>query len=167
MEAVRSTTWGSIASMPLGTVSGLKPILVIGFSARHTGERFERVEPDDVRGNAFSRKRGSRHSRAVLARPMSAGYNLIGTKGALTAEPAYDYSMVFKHRITIEEKDKDQNLPRSATTSPHKSLTFRIVFYATESPNDPDGKGSRTFESFAQFMNRQTPGGRLGSPTFR
>src|ERR1051325_4932885 len=31
-------------------------------------------------------------------------YSLIGTKGMLTAEPAYDYSMAIKHRLTLDEK---------------------------------------------------------------
>jgi glucose-fructose oxidoreductase len=31
-------------------------------------------------------------------------YTLIGTKGILTAEPAYDYSMAIKHRLTVGEQ---------------------------------------------------------------
>jgi len=31
-------------------------------------------------------------------------YSLIGTKGSLTAEPAYDYSIALKHQLTIGEK---------------------------------------------------------------
>lgn len=31
-------------------------------------------------------------------------YTLIGTKGTLTAEPAYDYSMAIKHRLTVDEQ---------------------------------------------------------------
>ena len=46
-------------------------------------------------------------------------YTLIGTDGILTAEPAYDYSMAIKHRITIGEQTTTGlfpsaiNLPRS------------------------------------------------------
>src|SRR5205085_2423129 len=35
-------------------------------------------------------------------------YTLIGTKGTLTAEPACDYSMAIKHRLTIEEKTSNK-----------------------------------------------------------
>jgi len=31
-------------------------------------------------------------------------YTLIGTEGTLTAEPAYDYSMALKHRVTVGEQ---------------------------------------------------------------
>jgi predicted dehydrogenase len=39
-------------------------------------------------------------------------YSLIGTKGMLTAEPAYDYSMAIKHRITIDEQTTNKTYPK-------------------------------------------------------
>ncbi len=39
-------------------------------------------------------------------------YTLIGTDGILTAEPAYDYSMAIKHRITIGEQTTNRTFPK-------------------------------------------------------
>jgi glucose-fructose oxidoreductase len=39
-------------------------------------------------------------------------YTLLGTKGMLTADPAYDYSMAIKHRITIDEQTTTRTFPK-------------------------------------------------------
>lgn len=39
-------------------------------------------------------------------------YTLMGTKGVLTAEPAYDYSEGIKHRVTIEDQTTTRNFPK-------------------------------------------------------
>jgi predicted dehydrogenase len=39
-------------------------------------------------------------------------YTLIGTDGILTAEPAYDYSMAIKHRITIGEQTTNRTFSK-------------------------------------------------------
>jgi predicted dehydrogenase len=39
-------------------------------------------------------------------------YTLIGTKGTLTADPAYEYAFGIKHQITINGKTKTRNFPK-------------------------------------------------------
>jgi predicted dehydrogenase len=39
-------------------------------------------------------------------------YTLIGTKGKLTYEPAYDYSMALKRQLTIDEKTATKTFPK-------------------------------------------------------
>lgn len=39
-------------------------------------------------------------------------YTLIGTKGTLTADPAYEYASGIKHQITINGKTKKKNFPK-------------------------------------------------------
>jgi len=39
-------------------------------------------------------------------------YTLIGTKGNLTAEPAYDYSIAIKHRLTIDDETSNKTYPK-------------------------------------------------------
>jgi predicted dehydrogenase len=39
-------------------------------------------------------------------------YTLIGTKGTLTADPAYEYAFGIKHQITINGKTKTKNFPK-------------------------------------------------------
>ncbi len=39
-------------------------------------------------------------------------YTLVGTKGSLVAEPAYEYAEAIKHRVTIGEKAKTKTFPK-------------------------------------------------------
>ena len=39
-------------------------------------------------------------------------YTLLGTKGMLTAEPAYDYSMAIKHHLTVDEQTNTRTFPK-------------------------------------------------------
>lgn len=39
-------------------------------------------------------------------------YDLIGTKGSLTAQPAYDYTIALKHQLTIGEKTSTRKFPK-------------------------------------------------------
>lgn len=39
-------------------------------------------------------------------------YTLVGTKGKLTYEPAYDYSMALKRKLTIDEKTTTKTFPK-------------------------------------------------------
>jgi predicted dehydrogenase len=39
-------------------------------------------------------------------------YTLIGTKGLLTADPAYEYAMEIKHNLTIGGKTKTRTFPK-------------------------------------------------------
>jgi predicted dehydrogenase len=39
-------------------------------------------------------------------------YSLIGTEGQLVAEPAYDYSLPIKHRLTIGGKTTSRTFPK-------------------------------------------------------
>jgi glucose-fructose oxidoreductase len=39
-------------------------------------------------------------------------YSLIGTKGVLVAEPAYEYAEAIKHRVTLNGKAKNKTFPK-------------------------------------------------------
>jgi glucose-fructose oxidoreductase len=85
-----------------------EPTQVSAFSASGGGPRFKKIEemtsailrfPDD-RLATFTCSFGA----AVISR-----YALIGTKGVLTADPAYDYSMALQHRLTVGKKTTTRN----------------------------------------------------------
>jgi len=39
-------------------------------------------------------------------------YTLVGTKGVLTVDPAYEYAMEIKHELTIQGKKKSRTFPK-------------------------------------------------------
>ena len=39
-------------------------------------------------------------------------YTLVGTKGTLTADPAYEYASGIKHRVTIDGQTTNKNFPK-------------------------------------------------------
>jgi glucose-fructose oxidoreductase len=88
-----------------------EPAQVFATSASTKDSRFRKVEemtsvvmrsPEDRRA-AFTCTFGA----ADISR-----YALIGTKGALTADPAYDFSIGLRHRITIGEKTTTRKFPK-------------------------------------------------------
>ena len=50
-------------------------------------------------------------------------YTLIGTKGSLTAEPAYDYSIALKHQLRSAKRHAPRSSP-NATSLPQQLLYF-------------------------------------------
>src|SRR5262249_31955586 len=51
-------------------------------------------------------------------------YSLVGTKGALTANPAYDYSIPLKYELTIGEKTKTRRFPK------HDQFAAEVLYFS-------------------------------------
>ena len=88
-----------------------EPISVLAASATDGDKRFQRVDemtsatlrfPDECLAS-FTCSFGS----ADVSR-----FTLIGTKGSLTAEPAYDYSIPLKQQVTIGDKTSTRKFPK-------------------------------------------------------
>jgi len=90
---------------------GAEPIAVLGSTLDNGEERFEKVEEMASAIMRFPDGRIATFTCSFGAADVSR-YTLIGTKGFLTADPAYDYSMALKHRLTIEEKTKSTTFPK-------------------------------------------------------
>jgi glucose-fructose oxidoreductase len=88
-----------------------EPTSVTAFSANHTGKRFERVDEMTSVVMRFPEERLATFTSSFGAADVSR-YSLIGTKGTLTAEPAYDYSLELQHRITIGGKTRSKTFPK-------------------------------------------------------
>jgi predicted dehydrogenase len=80
-----------------------EPISVMAFSANNQEKRFRGIDEMTSVIMRFPDERLATFTCSFGATTISR-YTLIGTKGVLTAEPAYDYSMALKHRITIGKK---------------------------------------------------------------
>jgi hypothetical protein len=66
---------------------------------------------NDVGGHAVPRGAAGDFTCSFGAIDVSR-YTVVGTKGMLTAEPAYDYTMALKHRLTIGDKTSTKNFPK-------------------------------------------------------
>lgn len=82
---------------------GAEPTSVTAFSANNGEKRFRKIDEMTSVIMRFPGERLASFTCSFGAADVSR-YTLIGTKGTLTAEPAYDYSMALKHRIVIGEK---------------------------------------------------------------
>ncbi len=88
-----------------------EPRSVLAVTANNGDKRFEQVEEMISVIMKFPEERLATFTCSFGAADLSR-YVLIGTKGTLTADPAYDYSMGLKHQITIGEKTTTKKFPK-------------------------------------------------------
>jgi glucose-fructose oxidoreductase len=90
---------------------GAEPTSLMAFSANNGDKRFQKSDEMTSVVMRFPDERLATFTCSFGAAEVSR-YTLTGTKGLLTAEPAYDYSMGLKHRITIGDKTKTKSFPK-------------------------------------------------------
>jgi glucose-fructose oxidoreductase len=88
-----------------------EPTSLAAFSANNGEKRFQKVDEMTSVVMRFPDERLATFTCSFGAADVSR-YTLIGTKGVLTAEPAYDYSMGLKYQITIGDKTKTKEYPK-------------------------------------------------------
>jgi predicted dehydrogenase len=113
-----------------------EPTSVMAFSANKTDKRFQLVDEMTSVVMRFPEERLATFTCSFGAADVSR-YSLIGTKGSLTAEPAYDYSMALKHRITVGEKT------RSKTFSKRDQFAAEVSYFSdcVLSDREPEPSG--------------------------
>jgi predicted dehydrogenase len=82
---------------------GSEPTEVLAVTGNSGDERFQRVEEMTSVMMRFPQERLASFTCSFGAVDIGR-YALIGTKGVLRADPAYDYAMAIKHQVTIGEK---------------------------------------------------------------
>src|ERR1700757_3402002 len=90
---------------------GSEPIEVLSVTASGGDKRFRLVEEMTSVTMRFPEERLGRFSCSFGAADISR-YALIGTKGVLRADPAYEYAMAIKHQVTIAEKTNSKTFPK-------------------------------------------------------
>jgi predicted dehydrogenase len=90
---------------------GSEPTEVFAATARSEDKRFEQVEEMATVVMHFSEERLASFTCSFGASDVSR-YCLIGTKGILRSDPAYEYAMAIKQQITIGEKSKTKTFPK-------------------------------------------------------
>ena len=90
---------------------GAEPTQVFAFAAKEGDERFQHVEEMTSVVMHFPQDRLASFTCSFGAADVSQ-YSLIGTKGILRADPAYEYAMAIKHHLTIGEKKVTKTFPK-------------------------------------------------------
>jgi glucose-fructose oxidoreductase len=88
-----------------------EPTSLFAVSASSHDKRFKKVDEMVSVLMHFPKQRVATFTCSFGAADISR-YVLIGTKGTLTADPAYDYSMALKHELTIDEKTTRKTFPK-------------------------------------------------------
>ena len=90
---------------------GAEPIEVMAVAGNDGGERFKLVEEMMSVLMRFPEGRVGTFTCSFGAADISR-YALIGTKGVLRADPAYEYAMALKHQVTVGEKTTTKTYPK-------------------------------------------------------
>ncbi len=90
---------------------GEEPIEVTAVAGNDGGERFKLVEEMMSVVMRFPEGRVGTFTCSFGGADISR-YALIGTKGVLRADPAYEYAMALKHQVTVGEKTTTKTYPK-------------------------------------------------------
>jgi predicted dehydrogenase len=88
-----------------------EPVEVMAFSAKKGEQRFSKVDEMTSVAMRFPGDRLASFTCSFGSADVSR-YTLVGTKGTLTAEPAYEYSSGITYRTTIDGKTKTIKIPK-------------------------------------------------------
>ena len=88
-----------------------EPTEVSSSGFRNNDPRFKEVEEMTVAVLRFPRERVASFTCSFGADPVS-NYTLVGTKGSLRVEPAYEYTTAINHYLTIRQKTKQKAFPK-------------------------------------------------------
>jgi predicted dehydrogenase len=90
---------------------GSEPVSVFATSANNGEERFAETEEMMSVVMRFPDERLASFTCSFGAADVSR-YTLVGTKGLLTCDPAYEYAMEIKHKLTVNGKTKNKTFPK-------------------------------------------------------
>jgi len=88
-----------------------EPTEVFAVTASNGEKRFQQVEEMTSVVMRFPQDRIATFTCSFGAADVSR-YSLIGTKGILRVDPAYEYAMGIKHHLTIDERTKTRTFPK-------------------------------------------------------
>ena len=115
---------------------GSEPIEVLAVTANKGDKRFRLVEEMTSVMMRFPEERLATFTCSFGAVDVSR-YALIGTKGVLRADPAYEYAMAIKHQVTIGEKTKNKAFPK------RDQFAAQLVYFSdcVLKDNEPEPSG--------------------------
>jgi predicted dehydrogenase len=88
-----------------------EPVEVLAMTANNGEKRFRKIEEMTSAILRFPEERIASFTCSFGATDVSR-YTLVGTKGMLVADPAYEYAEGIRHQLTIEGKAKTRKFPK-------------------------------------------------------
>jgi len=113
-----------------------EPLEVSAVSVRDTSQRFHEVEEMTSAVMQFPGDRLATFTCSFGANDVST-YQIVGTKGTLRLEPAYDLASTLKYQLTIQGKTKERSFPKRDQFAP-ELLYFSDCILDGRDP-EPDG----------------------------
>ncbi len=114
-----------------------EPIEVFAKTANNGEERFMEIEEMTSAIMYFPGERLANFTCSFGAADVSA-YNVVGTKGVLCVDPAYEYSSGLKHALTINGKTRERTFPKRDQFAP-ELLYFSDCILNNKEP-EPSGE---------------------------
>ncbi len=114
-----------------------EPLEVCGFTAVRTDERFQRVDEMTSALLRFPGERFAQLTSSLGAADVST-YRIVGTRGELRVEPAYDYQLDLKHYLTVEGNREVRTFPKHDQFGPELAYFSRCILEDMEP--EPSGE---------------------------
>jgi predicted dehydrogenase len=114
-----------------------EPIEVFATTANNGEKRFNEVEEMTSAIMRFPDERLANFTCSFGAADVSA-YQVVGTKGALRVDPAYEFSGDLKHTLTINGKSRERSFPKRDQFAPE--LIYFSDCILTDQEPEPSGK---------------------------
>jgi predicted dehydrogenase len=114
-----------------------EPIEVFATTANNGEKRFNEVEEMTSAIMRFPDERLANFTCSFGAADVSA-YQVVGTKGALRVDPAYEFSGDLKHTLTINGKSRERTFPKRDQFAPE--LIYFSDCILTDQEPEPSGK---------------------------
>jgi glucose-fructose oxidoreductase len=116
---------------------GAEPMEVVAFSANKGDERFQQCEETTSAILRFpGRERLASFSCSFGAADVS-HYRVVGTKGELVMEPAYEYAEPLEQKITVEGRTRTKTYPKRDQFAPELISFSESIL--TGGPAEPSG----------------------------
>jgi glucose-fructose oxidoreductase len=116
---------------------GAEPMEVVAFSANNGEPRFQQCEEIT---SAILRFPGRERLASFVCSFNGADvstYRVVGTKGELVADPAYEYAGELKHRVTIDGRTRERTFPKRDQFAP-ELISFAECILTGAAP-EPSG----------------------------
>ncbi len=116
-----------------------EPVEVAAFGANSGEKRFEKTDEMLSVMLRFPKDRLASFTVSFGATPVDR-YTVVGTKGVLTADPAYEYATDLKLEVTVDGKTKQQTFPRHDQFGPELSYFADCILNdRTPEPSGEEG----------------------------
>jgi predicted dehydrogenase len=143
---------------------GAEPTEVMACSAGGDRERFKNVDEAISTTLLFPGRKLATFAVSLGAADVSS-YRLVGTKGSLHVEPAYDYSIELAHRLKLGERESQRTYPKRDQFAP-ELLHFSDCVLRGRDPEPSGVEGAIDVEVIQAIQRAASTGKRVALHKF-